>query len=142
MAELFELISWRVISSEQRGRGVLAEADVRIKMDGKEVHTAGDGVGPVDALYDALLKALGEFYPEIYNVQLTDYLVHIGNSTEGTASEVTVVIELKLSQKSVIAGGTPDISSVRLAIMKSSSANILKASWDSLVDGLTKLLLE
>ena len=49
---------------EQRtGRELLAEATVKVEVDGEVLHTAADGNGPVNALDGALRKALAGFLP-------------------------------------------------------------------------------
>jgi hypothetical protein len=56
-------------------------------------HDRGEGDGPVDALNDALRKALTRFYPEIADVVLTDYRVRILDPEEATAAKTRVLIE-------------------------------------------------
>ena len=45
------------------GRGLFAEAMVKVRVDGEILHTAAEGDGPVDALDQALRKALRPSYP-------------------------------------------------------------------------------
>ena len=56
---------------------LLAEATVKVEVDGELLHTAADGNGPVNALDAALRKALGAFYPVLDPVHLYDYKVRI-----------------------------------------------------------------
>jgi len=41
------------------------------------IHTASEGDGPVNALDAALLRPLTWFYPDVAQVELTDYKVRI-----------------------------------------------------------------
>ncbi|MHB8337319.1 MAG: citramalate synthase [Ignavibacteriaceae bacterium] len=70
-----------------------AEAVLKIKVDGEIEHTAADGDGPVNALDNALRKALLRFYPDIALIKLVDYKVRVLNEKEGTAAKVRVIIE-------------------------------------------------
>ncbi len=70
-----------------------AEAVLKIKVDGEIEHTAADGDGPVNALDNALRKALLRFYPDISLIKLVDYKVRVLNEKEGTAAKVRVIIE-------------------------------------------------
>jgi 2-isopropylmalate synthase len=126
MDRLFKLDHWRVVSSDDKTGEVKCLAVVKILVKGNEAYEAADGVGPVDALYNALCKALKSFYPEIDELALVDYIVHAESSNKGTAAEVKVIIEMRQKDRSYIA--------------ESSSTNILVASWDALVEAMTILL--
>jgi len=126
MEELFQQERWRVVSSSDRTGFARADADVKIRVKGESIHTAAEGVGPVDALYVALRKALNGFYPEINELELVDYLVHIKDSNKGTTAEVKVVLEMRRGNQN--------------CIITKSSVNILEASWNALVEGISNLL--
>ena len=51
------------------------------------------GNGPVNALDNALRKALEKFYPQIKETELIDYKVRVLDSGQGTALKVRVLIE-------------------------------------------------
>ncbi len=70
-----------------------AEATVRIRVGSSFEHTAALGNGPVNALDNALRKALGTFYPEVRHIVLLDYKVRVLSGSAGTASRVRVLIE-------------------------------------------------
>ena len=57
-----------------------------------EVHTAAFGNGPVDALNNALLKALVRFYPRLTEIILEDYKVRVLPGMRGTGAMVRVLI--------------------------------------------------
>jgi len=99
-----------------------SEATVMIKVGGKVEHTAAEGHGPVNALDNALRKALEKFYPKLKEVKLHDYKVRVLPAGQGTASSIRVLIELgdKTSR-----WGTVGVSD-----------NIIDASYQALIDGI------
>ncbi len=70
-----------------------AEAVLKVVVNGETEHTAADGKGPVNALDNALRKALRRFYPEIAEIKLVDYKVRVLGEKNGTAAKVRVLIE-------------------------------------------------
>ncbi|KXK24594.1 MAG: 2-isopropylmalate synthase [Chloroflexi bacterium OLB15] len=119
---LFTLIDFTVIVEDRRGRGELAEAMVKLDIDGDVVHTAAEGNGPVNALDLALRKALIPRYPQITDFQLADYKVRILDSANGTAATTRVLIDTQ--------NGSQRWSSV------GAGQNIIRASWLALVDSV------
>jgi 2-isopropylmalate synthase len=107
---------------------LLSEATVKVKVGDKIVHTAAEGNGPVNALDQALRKALIEFYPDVTSVELVDYKVRILEESSGTESQVRVLIESSDGQKQWRTVG--------------SSANIIEASWLALADSLEYWLIK
>jgi 2-isopropylmalate synthase len=90
--------------------------------DGQIEHTAAQGNGPVNALDQALRKAVGKFYPEVAEVRLHDYKVRVLGGADGTAGLVRVLIESGDEHEH---WGTVGVSS-----------NVVEASWQALVDSL------
>ena len=130
----FELVDFMVVVEKRRraptrnkGEEILAEAMVKVKVDGKVMHTAAEGNGPVNALDSAVRKALLQFYPELAAVKLLDYKVRILEESTGTSSQVRVLIESGDGQQEWRTVG--------------SSSNIIEASWQALVDSLEYWLL-
>ena len=91
-------------------------------------HTAASGNGPVNALDQALRRALGKFYPLLGEVRLVDYKVRVIGALSGTASLVRVLITSTDGQKQ---WGTVGVS-----------ANIVEASWRALVDSVEYKLMK
>jgi len=89
----FELRDYTVLIEQRAGAELLAEATVKLAVDGEVLHTAAAGNGPVNALDAALRKALRAFYPELDAVHLVDYKVRILDSSEATGAQTRVVIE-------------------------------------------------
>lgn len=116
----FELIDFTVVVEHRQGRGMLAEATVKVRVGDRILHTAAEGNGPVNALDAALRKALEDVYPTIRSVRLDDYKVRIVDSENGTASAVRVLIDTK--------NGTRRWSTV------GASTNIIEASWRAIAD--------
>jgi 2-isopropylmalate synthase len=130
----FELIDFMVVVEKSRrpgnsehGEGMLSEAMVKVRVGGGVMHTAAEGDGPVNALDNALRKALLEFYPGLTIVKLVDYKVRILEESTGTESSVRVLIESS--------------DGVSLWRTVGSSSNIIEASWLALADSLEYWLL-
>ena len=118
----FELIDFSVNVEHRTGRGIFAEATVKVKVNGEVQHTAAEGNGPVNALDAALRKALIRHYPAIEHFHLADYKVRILDSGNGTAAVTRVLIDTQ--------NGTKRWSTV------GASPNIIEASWRALVDSV------
>jgi 2-isopropylmalate synthase len=125
----FELVDYMVIVEQKRRRPtrktmeeMLSEAMVKVRVDGEVIHTAAEGNGPVNALDQALRKALLHYYPSLASVKLVDYKVRILEESTGTESQVRVLIESS--------DGTEEWRTV------GSSTNIIEASWLALVDSV------
>lgn len=124
--EPFSLEYLRVLI-EMRNGTVHSEAIIKMNVGGRVVHTAAEGNGPVNALDNALRKALEEFYPEISKMQLADYKVRVLDGKDGTGAQVRVLVETGDGHCS---WGTVGVS-----------ANIIEASWQALVDSIAYGLL-
>jgi 2-isopropylmalate synthase len=124
----FDLEGFRVIV-EKRGDGqLISEATIKVKVGNVFEHTAAEGDGPVNALDNALRKALTPFYPSIADVHLADYKVRVIDVKAGTAAKVRVLIESRDREEM---WGTVGVSE-----------NIIEASWQALVDSVEYKLLK
>jgi len=110
------------------GSEMLAEAMLKVKVNGLVMHTAAEGNGPVNALDQALRKALLQSYPALECVKLIDYKVRILEESTGTESLVRVLIESS--------DGVEEWRTV------GSSANIIEASWLALADAVEYWLVK
>ena len=97
-------------------------------MGGHTEHTAATGNGPVNALDNALRKALDKFYPELKDVKLHDYKVRVLTAGKGTSAKVRVLVE---SGDNSMRWGTVGVSE-----------NIIEASYQALVDSIEYKLLK
>ncbi len=122
--EYFKLIAFRVNIEKTVDKNIFSEAVVMIEVKGKTEHTVAVGDGPVNALDNALRKALVKFYPVLNEMKLTDFKVRvISNKTKsGTASYVRVLIESSDKEEKWTTLGV--------------SENIIEASYIALVDGI------
>ncbi|MCC6345768.1 MAG: citramalate synthase [Nitrospirales bacterium] len=125
----FDLIGFRVIDEKRKEKEKpLSEATIMVKVGGNIEHTAATGNGPVNALDNALRKALEKFYPELKEVKLFDYKVRVLTAGRGTSARVRVLVE---SGDEVRKWGTVGVSE-----------NIIEASWQALVDSIEYKLLK
>ena len=122
---LFSLLDYRGMVSRHGDRS-MAEATIKLKIDGHEVHTAAEGNGPVNAFDQALRKALTPLFPQVKDISLTDYKVRILNSNTGTGAVTRVLIDWHdgVRRWSTVGAGT----------------NILDATWLALADGYEFIL--
>lgn len=125
--ELFKLESFKLLVEKHADRPVLSEAIVKLNVSGQSVYTVAEGNGPVNALDNALRKALITFYPAIESMHLSDYKVRVINETDATAAKVRVLIESSNLDDSWNTVGV--------------SENIIEASWQALVDSIRYALI-
>ena len=126
--KFFELDHYRVVILKMGETAPpIAEATVKLRVNGHAVHTVAEGDGPVNALDGALRKALSPYYPEIDGVHLTDYKVRVINSREETAASVRVIIECRRDR-----GDGSDTRDLIGTI--GVNTNVIDASWQALVD--------
>jgi 2-isopropylmalate synthase len=127
--EYFKLLNYRVVDQKVGEEEMPApEATLRVRVGLHEVHTAALGNGPVDALYNALLKALVRFYPRLAEMRLEDYKVRVLPGMSGTSAKVRVLIE---SRDAHDRWGTVGVS-----------FDIIEASWAALVDAINYKLFK
>jgi len=123
----FELVDFMAVVEHREGRGLFAEATVKVKVGDRILHTAAEGNGPVNALNEALRKALLDTYPALQEVRLSDYKVRILDGDAGTAATTRVLIDFQRGSRSWTTVGA--------------SANIIEASWKALADAMEYALL-
>ncbi len=126
--KFFELEGFRVVIEKQSNKKITSEAIIKIKVKGTREHTAAEGDGPVNALDNALRKALKEFYPALSKMRLSDFKVRVLDENAGTAAKVRVLIQ---SQDEADTWSTIGVSE-----------NIIEASWQALVDSVEYKLLK
>jgi 2-isopropylmalate synthase len=118
----FELLDFMAVVENRKGRGLLAEANVKVRVGNEISHTAAEGDGPVNALDLALRKALLPHYPQVEEVRLVDYKVRILDGDKATAATTRVTIDSRNIHRNWTTVG--------------SSVNIVDASWLALADSL------
>lgn len=118
----FVLESFRVTTEKNRSGPSSCHATIKISVGEEQEITAAEGDGPVNALDNALRKALTKFYPEIEEMGLVDFKVRVIDGAAGTASKVRVRIESRDPKEIWSTIGV--------------SENIIEASWRALVDSI------
>ena len=125
----FDLIGFRIIVDRRReGEQAMSEATIMVKVGGRVEHTAATGEGPVNAIDNALRKALDKFYPALKDVKLHDYKVRVLTAGKGTSAKVRVLVESGDDEER---WGTVGVSE-----------NIIEASYQALVDSIEYKLLK
>ena len=127
----FEPLYYRIYSpsnEEHADSDGMIEASVKVRVGNAIRLCAAEGNGPVDALNHALRQALEPNYPVLSDLHLTDYSVRVINSTEETAAKVRVNLEHAFEGA---AFGTVGVN-----------VDIIKASWNALVDAYQYALLQ
>ncbi len=115
--------SYRLIDN-----GIDPEATVQIEADGRVIHEASTGKGPVDALAKVLKKALIPLFPEVEKVNLIDYRANILDAKRGTSTDVEVTI--------IFTDGD------EVWKVSALSENINAASFQALIDGCEFAILK
>jgi 2-isopropylmalate synthase len=115
-------------SSERPVRvGVSTEATIKVHVGGERIIATAEGNGPVNALDTALRSALGQRYPHLDRVHLTDYKVRVLDTAKGTGAVTRVLIDSTNGSRTWTTIGV--------------SENIIEASWQALYDSLVYGLL-
>ena len=123
----FELLDFTVTVEKRGDNEITSLATVKVRVGNEQMHTAADGDGPVNALDQAIRKALLPYYPELAEVRLVDYKVRIIDEHRGTGATPRVLIES--------ARGDERWSTI------GASPNIIEASYQALWDSLELPLL-
>jgi len=124
--EWFALDSFKILMDKSGENGIVSEAMVKLQVGGQVVHTAAEGNGPVNALDNALRKALETYFPALAQMHLTDYKVRVLDESEATAAKVRVLIESGHKGEKWSTVGV--------------STNVIEASWEALTDSIRYFL--
>ncbi len=125
--QIFTFESFKILVEKSAGRPVNSEAIVKLKVHGETVYMAAEGNGPVNALDNAIRKALVKYYPDIVQIHLTDYKVRVFDENDATSAKVRVWIE------------SSDFSNTWSTV--GVSENIIEASWEALIDSIRYALI-
>jgi 2-isopropylmalate synthase len=118
----FEMLDFMVVVEHREGRGLFAEATIKVRVGDEVFHMVAEGNGPVNALDAALRKALVPTYPHLADFDLADYKVHILDGNQGTAATTRVLIDMQ--------------NETRRWTTVGASTNIIEASWLALADAV------
>ncbi len=89
----FDLESLRCIMEKREDGKVMTEATIKIHVGGHRYIATAEGNGPVNALDTALRIAIGEYYPHLEQIELTDFKVRVLDEKKGTGAVTRVLIE-------------------------------------------------
>ena len=106
---------------------VETSATVKVWVDDSRHLAVGEGNGPVNALDAALRNALGDIYPALDRISLTDFKVRVLDTGKGTGAITRVLLDST--------DGAREWTTIGV------SENIIEASWQALVDSLVYGLL-
>ena len=117
-----ELIRWRVFTEQAAAAGETEPSDATVKLRAKGVVQTwvGEGNGPVNALGEALVRALKPAYPAVKTFELIDYRVRILDEGHGTDATVRVLIDTTDGEHTWTTVGV--------------GTNVIEASWEALSD--------
>ena len=118
----FTVESFRVVTDRRVDRTFDTEATVKVLVGDDRRVSVGEGNGPVNSLDSALRQAIGEFYPQLSRIHLTDYKVRVLETQKATAAVTRVLIDQTDGDEVWTTIGV--------------SENIIEASWLALRDGL------
>ncbi len=119
----FRLESYRVVVDHREDGAVVAEATVKVHVEGRRVIATAEGNGPVNALDAALRQALAPHVGWLDEVELADYKVRILPGAHGTDAVTRVLLESS--------DGRGEWTTVGV------HSNVVEASWLALVDAMT-----
>jgi 2-isopropylmalate synthase len=100
----------------------LTEATVKVHVGDERVIATAEGNGPVNALDNALRKALLQWFPQLERVHLTDYKVRVLDTQHGTEAVTRVLID----------STDGDTTWTTIGV----NENIIEASWQALLDSI------
>jgi len=89
----FTIESWKTSVDQLEDGSVTSRAEVSIRAKGELISASGSGNGPVNAIDRALRNGLEKFYPELAELELTDYKVRILEGRLGTGAITRVLVE-------------------------------------------------
>lgn len=119
----FRVAGFRLFIDEIENGKLISEASIKVRnRDGDIEHTASDGDGPVNAMDNALRKALSKFFPVLNGIRLSDYKVRVLDEKAATAASVRVLIRSTDGVESWTTVGV--------------SQNVIEASLLALVDSM------
>ena len=129
----FEIDRFRVIDERRHNSQghIVTEAIgmVQLVINGQNVMEASSGSGPIDALNNALGKALATQFPQLGDMILTDYSVRIIDSDKATAATTRVLIESRDAKG-------------RVWSCVGVSENVIDASFQALKDAIVWKLMK
>ncbi len=106
---------------------VVTEATIKVWVGDERIVATAEGNGPVNALDGALRQAVGNRFPQLTRIHLTDYRVRVLDTNKGTGAVTRVLLDSTDGERTWATIGVSD--------------NIIEASWAALVDSIVYGLL-
>lgn len=123
----FRIEMFKATSGKNGGGVFSSDALIKISVEGRGSEiVAAEGNGPVNALDNALRKAISNFYDSVSNVELVDFKVSMADGKCGSASKVKVIVDFEDGNNSWTTEGV--------------SVDIIEASFQALISGYEKKL--
>ena len=137
--DFFDVEAYRVSSYHREGDAsptagvdLATEATIKVWVDGKRIAAVGEGNGPVNALDEALRNALNGRWDALGHIHLTDFRVRVLEGSKGPGAADTAAVVRVLAEHT---NGSHTWTTIGV------SPNVIEASWEALVDGITYGLL-
>ena len=89
----FTLEKWETRVDQNPDGSVSSRAHVVVTANGQRIEAQGSGNGPVNAIDNALRKSLENSFPELRDLELTDYKVRILEGRLGTGAITRVLVQ-------------------------------------------------
>ncbi len=125
---LFDLVYYKIMEEQPNIGDKPANAILKIRVGHRQELTASEGVGPVNALENALRLALEISYPAVKKARLIDYKVRFIDANSGTSARVRVLLTATDGQNVWTTAGV--------------SQDIIEASWIAMADSFGYYLFE
>jgi 2-isopropylmalate synthase len=110
----------------------VAETNVKLTINGQRVICVDEGNGPVNAIDNALRKALTGTYPTLNKFTLSDYKVRILKGNDATGA----ITSVRVTSKGIVNEQEMEWSTI------AASTNIMEASAQALLDAYQWFLLK
>ena len=91
--QFFTLEKWETLVDQNPDGSVSSRAQVVVLANGQRIEAQGSGNGPVNAIDNALRKSLESSFPELRDLELTDYKVRILEGRLGTGAVTRVLVQ-------------------------------------------------
>jgi 2-isopropylmalate synthase len=89
----FAIKNWTTTVVRDSSGAIQTKAEISFTAQGNELTCSGIGNGPVNAFDNALRSGLVKYYPELAELELTDYKVRILEGRLGTGAITRVLVE-------------------------------------------------
>lgn len=89
----FTIDHWLTTVERSADQSIATKAEITLTAHGEKISCTGEGNGPVNAFDKALRSGLLRFYPELSQLELTDYKVRILEGRLGTGAITRVLVE-------------------------------------------------